>query len=266
MNNISPSINTNNITLGKGESFLGVNRNSYLPFGLLKTGQLNIKAVTQILKDSTSGINVPAFIAPIGSEATAKITVAEVSLVNLQKFMLASTPAAAAQAGGVTAAQLVTAKLGALIQLQAAGGIAQYKISTATKPVIASTGGSPITYTEGTDYTVNYDRGLIKILPTGTITDGEALTIGFTSVAYTNQTILSHTQAVFQGHFMFIGNVPYGSMLNLYGYCFITPNGSLNFADTDSNPIEMAFDLTFIPNTAYPTGSLVIADMIADGV
>ncbi|MBF0472766.1 MAG: hypothetical protein HQK93_03410 [Nitrospirae bacterium] len=351
---ISPSINTNNITLGKGEVFFGADRNTYLPFGLLKNGQLNIKSTTQILKDSSSGINVPAFVAPIGIEATAKITVAELSLDNLQRFLLAQAPAAANQIGGTVSAQVVTARVGALIQLQAViSGVstAIKNISTATKPVVSGAvsvidatadtvtvsngtktftraSGSFITdgfevgqevtttnftnsgnnatfkisaltalimtvtkvdgtaatltaetnttitnltftsgvYVEGVDYTVNYERGLIKILPTGNIIDGQIISIGFTYLAFTNQTLLSHTQAIFEGHFMYVGNSPYGTKLNLYGYGIMTPNGSLNFADGDAKPIEMAFDLTFIPNAAYPAGSLIFADTEVGGV
>ena len=92
--------------------------------------------------------------------------------------------------------------------------------------VLNGTGGTP-TYVEGTDYSVDLDRGMFSILEGGGIADGTNIETAFDIRASAQTQVLSGSEPV-EGAMRLLENNPKGSDRDIFlPYVKITPNGDL---------------------------------------
>lgn len=121
------------------------------------------------------------------------------------------------------------------------------------------TGGTGTSYIEGTDYTMDYANGFLKLLSTGAITSGLDITVDFTTLSSTRDRVISGSTPV-EGALKFIANNPKGKNINYkMPYVKITPNG--DYALKGEEWQQIPFNLEILK----PTSGLSEA-IYADGV
>ncbi len=112
-------------------------------------------------------------------------------------YSLLGTESTVNVTGSTVTAEQAFAKLGASLQA------ANREISA----VVVKDQPGTTTYTENTDYVIeNAQLGLIKILATGTITDGEELQLDYTYASYSSQKITGGTDSSIKGALMLVGH------------------------------------------------------------
>lgn len=85
---------------------------------------------------------------------------------------------------------------------------------------------SSTTYTEGTDYSVDYGAGAITILPGSTIPDGSTVTVSYDYAQVVTKTFTSYEELITEGRFKFIEkdsvtSVPH-SVTTFEGQCYVS--------------------------------------------
>jgi hypothetical protein len=87
------------------------------------------------------------------------------------------------------------------------------------------TGATGAAYVEGTDYTVDYDNGLLTILDEGSIVDNSDIDVVYSVAASTRDRVISGSQPV-EGAMIYKARNPKGKNFNYYfPWVKITPNG-----------------------------------------
>lgn len=156
----------------------------------------------------------------IAKPADFSITFGEVNREGLTLALL-GTQEAINQGAGVITDEAVVAKRDKWVQLS--------KSNFATAGfAVKHTGGAP-TYVLGTDYEVNYRLGMIRVLSTGAITDGQSLKVSGSYNAITGAKIRGGTQAQVRAEFVLDG---------------------INFAD-QLPVIVTAYEAIVSPDTAF---------------
>lgn len=108
------------------------------------------------------------------SEQEIKFTLTDINRKNLALAMFGTDAAYTQNAGNNTSSpQEVDAAHDLWVKLDHRN----LDSSTGNKPVVKDKATGLITYTEGTHYEIDYEVGRIKALSTGTITDGETITV-----------------------------------------------------------------------------------------
>ncbi len=112
------------------------------------------------------------------------------------------------------------------------------------------TGGTGTSYIEGTDYTVDYDNGLLTIVDGGGIAEGTDLDVFFGVAASTRDRVISGSDAV-EGALMFIAANPKGKDFNYYmPWIKVTPNG--DYALKGDEWQQIPFNLEILKPTNSP--------------
>lgn len=125
---------------------------------------------------------------------------------------------AAGAAASVTLTASVTGTAGNAIATTENGTSTSFGAATLT-------GGTGTSYIEGTDYSVDYDAGMITIISGGAITTGTDIKVLFGVAASSRARMLSGTQSV-EGAMQYIANNPKGQNFHYYfPWVKITPNG-----------------------------------------
>jgi hypothetical protein len=120
--------------------------------------------------------------------------------------------------GTVTVTALVTGTAGNSIATSEVGSGASWGGATLS----AGTGTS---YIEGTDYTMNYDVGLLSFVDGGAITSGVDVEVDYVVAGHTRDRVISGSQPV-EGAMMYVAFNPKGKNFDYYlPYVKITPNG-----------------------------------------
>lgn len=158
-----------------------------------------VKANTQIKEKKSKGRSTYGQV--IGSVALQDPAEIEITLSQTGKdgmaMALLGTASALSQGGGTITDEVIVAKHGYWVQLskqnfQVAGFSVKHN------------SGSP-TYVLGTDYEVNYQLGMVRVLSTGAIADGASIKVSGTYVAFTGSKISGATQAQVRGEFILDG-------------------------------------------------------------
>ncbi|MGJ0489603.1 hypothetical protein [Methylobacter sp.] len=137
----------------------------------------------------------------IGSVAIPKPVELSLSLRNGTKEgialgLMGSHSTISAGAGTVTD-EAVTAKLDVWKEL------AQRNITAAS--VVVTNDGATTTYVEGTDYEINYSLGMIRAIPTGDITEAQALKVDYAHAAISGWKVAGGTKPQAKGRLILDG-------------------------------------------------------------
>lgn len=137
----------------------------------------------------------------IGSVAIPKPTELSISLRNGTKEgialgLMGSHGTISGGAGTVTD-EAITAKLDKWVEL------ANRNITAAS--VVVTNADASTTYVEGTDYEINYALGMIRAIPTGSITEAQALKVDYSHTAYNGWKVAGGTKPQAKGRLILDG-------------------------------------------------------------
>lgn len=115
--------------------------------------------------------------------------------------------------------------------------------------VVTDDESTPTSYVLGTDYLVNLDLGRIEVLAGGGITDGTNLKVTFDTEAYSQELVISGSQAV-EGSLRYIANNPVGDNIDYFWpWVKITPNG--DFALKGDEWQQIPFNIEIMRRSGY---------------
>ncbi len=120
--------------------------------------------------------------------------------------------------------------------------LAKRKIAASPAPVVTNSAGST-TYTEGSDYKVDYDNGLIYVTSASTIAAG-TLKVDYTHENYTGYSIAARTESNITGKLLFTGeNLDSGEIIRMTADSVeLSPDGDFSLVSADGEFLE--FGLT----------------------
>lgn len=132
--------------------------------------------------------------------------------------------------------------------------LAKRKLALSPAPVVTNAGNT-VTYTEGSDYVVDYDNGLLYIVPSpGTITAGTIL-VDYTHQSYTGYKVEARTESSITCKMLFTGeNLDSGEIVRLTADSVqLSPEGDFSLISADGEFLEF----TLAGTLKVPTGGTV---------
>jgi hypothetical protein len=241
---------TENYLLGRGRILFDRFDANGNPQGFIDLGNAPDFSIS-ISKDmlehfsSRSGLRVKDLSVVRELSASFVFTLEEFSLQNLLLALMGESADESQTAGSVTD-EAVTARHDKWVDL------AKRKVSNV---VVTAQAGSP-TYTENTDYVVDYDEGMIKVLSTGSIGDGDALLVDYSYADLTQAEVRSLKEASVDGKLKFIGDPAQGPALVIEVWkCKLSPSGDIGLIGDDlanfQLTAEVEKDETGHPDSPY---------------
>ena len=225
-------------TLGRGMLlFKPAGETGFEDFGNVKDFSLTVKTEKLEHYSTASGIKVKDAEIVKSQQFNVSFEIDELRIETLEKFALASRTDANITAGSVVDEAVNNVKQGFWYKL------AHEKIKRTPAPVVTNDAASPTTYTEGTDYEIDYEAGAIYIVPGGNITNGTNLRIDYSYDAMTKTTLLSGQKYQIVGTLWFKGDPPKGQVLDVIGDVSLTPSGELKLIGDDW--LSVKFEGTF---------------------
>lgn len=199
---------------------------------------------------STSPANYGAVIgsATTPGDDTISITLNVPNRKNLATMLL-GTDSTVTNAGGSISNESVT-----VIGTGTYVSLAKRKIATSPAPVVTNAAGT-VTYTENSDYVVDYDNGLLYIEPSpGTIAAGTIL-VDYTHQNYTGFSINARTESSITCKMLFTGeNLDSGEIIRLTADSVeLSPEGDFSLISPDGEFLEFTLSGTI----KVPTGQTV---------
>ena len=198
--------------LAEGTSFLNPKENGVF-LGIEKvpgvtnfefTPETDIKE--QTTKDKGKYGQVIASV-PLPGKQNLKITISQVT-GRVLAFALLGTLSAYSVGGGSVSDESVTSSLGRFVKL------ANKNITAGSVVVTSDPAGT--TYTEGTDYTVNYSLGMIEFLTAGSISDATGVLVDYSHGAISGNKIEAGTRYEVRGSWRLDGrNLATGKALQV---------------------------------------------------
>jgi len=239
-----------NYVLGRGELYFAqfepgtLTPNGERYFGNTPEVSFTIQEEALDHYNSDKGVNEKDASISLTLNRTGAFVTDNISPENLSLFFFGSTTPFAVTGATVTAEHHDAVETGLTYQL----GITPTNPVGARKLDYVSTGpnvnitvkddaGSPTTFVEGDDYTIDMDRGRLYIVPGGDIVDGTNLRVTYKTKTSTRQrTISGNTPIV--GALRYISNAPIGEKEDWYmPYVKITPNGDFNLKGNEFQQI-----------------------------
>lgn len=192
----------------------------------------------------------------IGDDLSASLMTDDVKASNMQKwFMSALVSTISIASATATEETLVSVRKGLIYQL-GRSTIAPTGLRGVTVTSVTSTGGSPVTYVNNTDYTFDIATGLLTLLPGGSITNDADIEVTYNVAASTYNQVLADNKEV-EGEVLFVSNNPSGPQSKLWiPRATITPNGDLSMLTDADSPTWQQIPLTI---TVLKLGSLALA-------
>ncbi|MEM3426733.1 hypothetical protein [Hydrogenobacter thermophilus] len=215
-------------TLGRGKAFLKPAGQAYYEdFGNITDFTLSVKIEKLEHYYTGSGIRMKDAEIVKSMDYNVKIEVDELRRSTLEKFLLATGTSQNITAGSVVDEPVSNIKQGFWYKL------AHEKIKKTPAPVVTNDAATPTTFTEGTDYEIDYDAGAIYIKEGGNITDGTNLKIDYSYDAWTKYVLQGGTRYSIQGELWFKGDPPVGKAVDLYADVSLVPSGDLKLIGDD---------------------------------
>lgn len=211
----------------------------FLPFGNCPGGTFNRTVERIEHMSSMTGVKTKDFSQIVSSTMAGSVTTDEVSANSMAMF-LGGTAADVSFTSGTGVTSVFNAYKGATYQLGVTAsrpnGLQQIK-STPAVTVTGGAGGST-SYTAGTDYTIDYERGTITFLLGGTITDGGQVTVTYSHDAYSRFQINSGAIEI-EGALRFYDRAEFGQRMDWYlPWVKLTPNGDVNLIGDELTSIS----------------------------
>lgn len=239
-----------NLTIPRGKVLFAEYRpGTRLPAGKRFVGncpELTVSRDTNALDhySSTSGTNTLDASIPLGGDLNINLVTDDIQPENLRYWFMGDRKTVS-----VTAQSDVTQTLEEVMRNDF------YQIGrTETQPLgvgrlvtvaVAAAGSGGSAYVEFEDYEVDYDSGLLYIMPGGAIADESDIVVTYSTTAHTYQEITSGSKSV-EGEMTFISDNPYGPNRKLVmPRVRWQPNGDLSFLTDPEAPtwMQLSFNL-----------------------
>lgn len=225
-------------TLGRGKVFIKPEgQNYYEDFGNVTNFTISVKTEKLEHYSTASGIKVKDAEIVKSLDFSVKIEVDELKRTTLEKFMLADTTKITTNAGSVTDETLQDVKQGFWYKLS------KEKIKKVPAVVVTDDATSTTTFTETTDYIIDYEAGAIYIVPGGGIAGGKNLKIDYSYEASEIYQMSAGAKYSIQGILWFKGDPPKGKVLDVIGGVSLTPSGDFNLIGDEW--LKLSFEGTF---------------------
>lgn len=192
----------------------------------------------------------------IGDDLSGSLMTDDVKADNMRLwFMSASVTTITTSSATASTETLPDVLKGRLYQL-GISSVAPTGLRNVTVTSVTSTGGSPVTYVNNTDYTFDAPSGLLTLLLGGSIVEDSDLTVTYDVSASTHTQMLADNKEV-EGEIKFVSNNPFGENSDIWiPRATITPNGDLSMLTDPDSPTWQQIPLTI---TALKLGSLALA-------
>jgi len=225
-------------TLGRGVLlFRPAGETGFEEFGNVKDFSLTVKTEKLEHYSTASGIKVKDAEIVKSQEFNVSFEIDELRIETLEKFALASRTDITITAGTVADEPINNVKQGLWYKL------AHEKIKRTPAPIVTDDAAPPTTYTEGTDYIIDYEAGAIYIVPGGNIADGTNLRVDYSYDAMVKTTLQSGQKYQIVGTLWFKGDPPKGQVIDVIGDVSLTPSGELKLIGDDW--LSVKFEGTF---------------------
>jgi len=159
--------------------------------------------------------------------------------------MLLGTDTAVTNTGAAVANESVT-----VIAKGTYVALAKRKIASSPAPVVTNAGAT-VTYVEDTDYSVDYDNGLLYIMDNpGAIVAG-TINVDYTHSTYSGYSIAARTESNIIGKLLFTGeNLDSGEIIRMTADSVeLSPDGDFTLVSTDGEFLEFGLTGTIkVPN------------------
>ncbi|MBV6340181.1 hypothetical protein [Candidatus Magnetobacterium casense] len=172
-------------------------------------------------------------------EAIGKFKLDELSIDNLLLFIMGAEATTTSQTSGTLTASSVIALLNKWVF------VGKRELSG----VVVKDSTDTTTYTEGTDYEVDYKAGMLYCQETGTIVDLATLHVSATYDALDVDVVSAGTATTITGSFLFLGNPASGVIMDVEGYGSLIPEGELSLISDKWT--ELGFTFEFLKHPDY---------------
>jgi len=138
--------------------------------------------------------------------------------------------------------------------------LAHSKLDTNVNPVVTNVLGT-VTYTSGSDYTIDYTNGLIYVAAASTIAAG-TIHVDYTYLSRAGFSIQARTQSSYIGKLLFTGeNLDSGENIRVQADSVeLTPDGDFSLISADGKFLEFSLTGTLkVPTGASSPYTLTIA-------
>jgi len=229
---------------GAGKVYLSVNNSGtytgYLDMANIANFTLGNDGGEEVTLKSTAPVNYGAVIGSASTPGDDTITIA-LNVPNRQNLavMLLGTDTAITNSGAAVVDEVVTVVgKGAWIPL------AKRKLNS-TVPAVVTSSPAGTTYTVTTDYTIDYDNGLIFIPTTSTIAVGNIL-VDYTHLSYTGYKIDARTRSNIDCKVLFVGqNLDNSEFVRLTADSVsLSPEGEFQLISPDNEFLEFTLSGT----------------------
>ncbi|MGE4572521.1 MAG: hypothetical protein AB7E09_07245 [Candidatus Izemoplasmatales bacterium] len=216
--------NTQNYMLGRGKIYFDRFDATGARTGLLDLGNapafsINIETEKLDHYSSRSGLRVKDKSVILETNITVNFTLDEINVENLKLAFLGDTQGYT-QTSGSASSESVTAIHDRYVELE------HRRVSN----VVVKDSGEVTTYVEGTDYLVDASAGMILALSSGSITDGEGLSVSYDYASIDGQEIQAVTNPTVNGFLKFVGEPAAGlAYEGRFWSVDLTANGEVGF-------------------------------------
>lgn len=239
-------------TLGRGriyfDAFLAGTRTKTGEryFGNTPSFSLTMESETLDHFDSDGGVRVKDDSVLLELNRTGTFTTDNIDPENVALFLLGTSSVLAQTSGTVTDEAINDVKKDRYYQVGVSpttpSGVRG--ISAVTVDVGASL------KTLGTDYTVDLELGLVYIVPTGTILDGDDILVTYTRAANSRTRIVTAASSTVDGALRFVATNPKGTLLDYYmPYVRLSPNGEYALKGDEWQQISFNLDIQKLNDT-----------------
>lgn len=244
----------NNYTLGRGEvafaAFADPNTQKPLGFRYLgDTPEFGITTATTNLDhyNSDHGIKIKDQSIVLEINRSGTFSTDDVSLDNLALLYFGTKQTNATAAATVTAEPLAGPSRGGssfVLGMSSANPAGIRNLASFTS--LQSTGGTPVTYVAGKDYSVDLTTGQVIIIPAlngGTIPDGTSLTATYGVAATQNDQVISSNTPI-EGAILFTSYNPAGNKIDYFlPWVKLSPDGEYNLKGDTWQTIKFKMDI-----------------------
>ncbi len=207
-------------TLGRGKLFFKRSTDpGYRDVGNVTEFRIALEKDVLEHFSTASGIKVKDAEVVRELKANVGFTVDEITKENLLNFVLGTETPNSPTGGNITDEPVNGAAQGYWFKLQ------HRELVSGTVVVTDSTGAT--TYSEGTDYEVDYAGGAIYIVPGGNITNGTDLLVDYSYNAYQADELAVAQSTQVSGSLWFKADPPVGSVIDVMGDVDLAPAGEL---------------------------------------
>lgn len=149
-------------------------------------------------------------------------------------------------AGGAVAGEVIDGARvveGSLFQLGFSAANFQGARDIEAASVVIKNAAGTTTYVEGTDYEVNYDAGLVRVVPGGAIVEGANLQANYTVNAHSREQVVSGATAI-EGMLRFVSDNPTGDNADYtFPYARIAPSGDFMLKGDTWQEVDFTGDI-----------------------